>query len=302
MPQPRTVGDYQDGITGASRSGLAEVMTALGAYRDALILIGGWAPYLILEDHRERGAFQADVFQSDTFQVGFVHIGSIDIDFVVNPDTVSAESYATIVELLLDRGYQASGNSLYQFEKTIRSPRDCQAYVIRVDFLTPRPLPGKGRSHRHRQVQRNLQARTLEGAEVAIAHWFWYELTAQLPDGATARVGIKVADIVSALALKGHAIGDRYAEKDAYDIYALCAHYPGGPPAVAAALKPWLGEAAVGRGLNAIAKKFRAVDAEGPTWVAKFVGGGDAGTEARMRQDAFMMVGEVCRVLGVLAR
>ena len=43
MPRPRSAGDYQDGITAASRSGLAEVMTVLGAYRDALVLIGGWA-------------------------------------------------------------------------------------------------------------------------------------------------------------------------------------------------------------------------------------------------------------------
>ena len=43
MPRPRTVQDYQDGITTASRAGLAEVMATLGAYRDALVLIGGWA-------------------------------------------------------------------------------------------------------------------------------------------------------------------------------------------------------------------------------------------------------------------
>ena len=132
-----------------------------------------------------------------------------------------------------------------------------------------------------------------------MAHWFWYDLEAQLPDGAQTRVRLKVADLLASLALKGIAIGERYAEKDAYDIYALCAHCEGGPAAVAEAIRPYLGEAPVRRGLGSIAEKFRALEAEGPTWVARFLGGGNPETEARIRQDAFMNVQEVCRLLGV---
>lgn len=62
-----------------------------------------------------------------------------------------------------------------------------------------------------------------------------------------------------------------------------------------------MNEQAVQKGLGSIAQKFRALDAEGPTWVAKFLGGGDAGTEARLRQDAFMTVREVCRLVGEVA-
>jgi hypothetical protein len=64
-------------------------MTTLGAYRDALVLIGGWAPYLILEEFGEGGAFQDDAFQADAFEVGFIHVGSIDIDLVVDPNLVT---------------------------------------------------------------------------------------------------------------------------------------------------------------------------------------------------------------------
>ena len=299
MRRRRTASDYQDGITAASRSGLAEVMTAIGAYRDALVLIGGWAPYLILDQFGESGAFQASAFQVDAFEVGFVHVGSIDIDLVVDPDLVDADRYATIVDLLLDSGYEPGDDPLFQFQKTIRSLRDGQDYLIRADFLTPRPLPGQGRSRRHRHVQRDLQARTLEGAEVALTHWLWYVLQAQLPDGAQVREKLKVADLVGSLALKGIAIGERYAEKDAYDIYALCAHYRGGPSAVAKLLQPFLGEEAVARGLRSVADRFRATDAQGPTWVAAFMDGDGAEAEARIRQDAFMTVHEVCNLLGL---
>ncbi len=297
MPRPRTARDYQDGITTASRAGLAEIMTALGAYRDALVLIGGWAPYLIFERFGEKGGVLGFFRLGVDRLGGFSHVGSIDIDLVVDPDAINAERYATIVELLHDRGYEPAGASLFQFEKTLRSPRDGQDYLIRVDLLTPEPLRGEGRTHRHRQVQQDLRARTLPGAEVALAHWFWYDLETSLPGGGQTRVRLKVADIVASLALKGIAIGERYVEKDAYDIYTLCVSFRGGPPAVAATIRPFLGEEPVRRGLQVIAEKFRALDAEGPSWVADFLGEGDPARRARAQQDAFMTVHEVCRLL-----
>ncbi len=286
-PPRRTARDYEAGITAASRTGLAEIMTTLGAYRDALVLIGGWAPYLILER-----------FGDPTGMAAFAHVGSIDIDFVVDPGIIDEAHYATIVQRLTERGYRPTPDSLFQFERTVPSPGDRREYLVRVDFLTPQPLRGEGSARRHRAVQPDLRARTLPGAEVALGHWFWNELEAPLPDGAAARVQVKVADVVSSLALKGIAIGERYAEKDAYDIYALCAYYRGGPRVVAAALQPALEEPPVQRGLESIAQRFRALDAEGPTWAARFLGEGDPDREARARQDAFMTVGEVCRLLG----
>lgn len=298
MAKPRTARDYDDDVTAASRSGLVELMTVLGAYRDALVLIGGWAPCLILEVFGEPGQETFDgaaEFDADTTFGRFTHVGSVDIDFVVNPNLVDAEQYATIVELLLDRGYTAVEDSRYQFEKPIPSPRSGTPHVIRIDFLTPRPLAGQGRSRRHRSVQRDLQARTLAGAEVALGHWFWYELDERLPEGAQARARMKVSDVVGSLALKGLAIGDRYAEKDAYDIFALCAHYRGGPPAVAEALERAAGDGVVQRGLEAMAGRFRDREAEGPTWVATFLAPGTTEEYERLRTDAFMVVREVLR-------
>jgi hypothetical protein len=89
-------------------------------------------------------------------------VGSIDIDLVVDPDLVDADQYSTIVELLLSRGYSAEVNQPFQFQRTIRSPRDGQDYLIRVDFLTPKPLPGQGRSQgclRHLRALRPLPRR-----------------------------------------------------------------------------------------------------------------------------------------------
>lgn len=284
MAGPRLADDYSEGVTEASKSALAELATALARYQEALVLIGGWAPYFILERFKRPG-------------IEFSHVGSIDIDFVVDPAVIDAEQYATILELLFARGYRPVQGALFQFERETASPLDGNSYRVRVDFLTPQPLRGRGQARRHRQVQRDLRARTLPGAEVALEHFFVYRLQAQLPADGMAEVDLRITDIVGALTLKGIAIGERYAEKDAYDIYALCAYYQDGPPSVAEALRPFLDKRTNQRGLQSIAAKFRSVGAEGPSWVAAFLGEGDAEGIARIRQDAYMTVGEVLRLL-----
>jgi hypothetical protein len=298
VPGRQHARDYEDDATATSLVGLAEIMTALGAYRDALVLIGGWAPYLILQKFGELGGFVRGDFDPRDFDTGFTHVGSIDIDLVVDPASIDAEQYATIVQLLLARGYAPLTGSRFQFQKMISSLRTGRPHLVRVDFLTPTLLRQQGRSHRHREVQHDLHARTLAGAEVALTHWFWHEFDAQLPDAAATHVRVKVADVVASLALKGLAIGDRYAEKDAYDIFALCAHYRGGPAAVADAIRAFRDEDPVRRGLDAIREKFRDREAEGPTWVAVFLSEEHADEGERFRTDAFMTVSEVITLLG----
>lgn len=77
----------------------------------------------------------------------------------------------------------------------------------------------------------------------------------------------------------------------------MCAHYRGGPIAIAEIIRPIREEEAVRRGLTAIAEKFREERAEGPTWVAVFLSQGNADGDDRTRVDAFMTVQEVLRLV-----
>lgn len=285
MPRPRTAEDYGEGVTEASKSVLIELMTILGSYRDALVLIGGWAPYFLLQSEKPS-------------ETDFEHVGSIDIDLVVDLQVIDEARYATIVRLLLDRGYHSSPQVLYQFERHLVSPDDERTYIIGVDFLTPEPPVGKGKSRRHRQVQPDLKARILPGCEIALAHHITCALQGVLPGNGHTTISFKVADVVASLALKGLALGKRYVEKDAYDIYALCAYYREGASSIAAELRSSLGNATVQEGLSAIAVRFRDPDAEGPAWVARFLGEEDPALIARLKQDAFLTVHEVFRLLG----
>ena len=283
---PRLQSDYYPELVQASFSVLVELMATLKSYREGLVLIGGWVPYFILQEYQEPGA-------------RFRHVGSVDIDLVIDPEIVSPEQYATIAGLLLDRGYERNSNIRFRLDRTVTGQIDGREYSTAVDFLTPKPLRGSGRRHRHRRVQSDLQARTLEGAEIALTHSFWLELSGILPGDGLTNVRFKLADLVACLALKGFVLGERYVEKDAYDIYSLCAYHRGGPGAVAARLEPHVDHPTVRRGLESIADRFRTADGDGPSWVAKFVlGSDDSSKEAlRTKRDAFMTVAEVLRLL-----
>ena len=289
MGPERTATSYGPSITAASRSVLLEVMAVLRAYQDALILIGGWAPYYLLEFHREPGD-------------RFVHVGSIDIDLVVDADKIGGPQYATIVELLTARGYRPAPDRRGQpvpssFERTVAAPTTDKPYTIRVDFLAPL-ASGEPLRVDAAQVQEDLFARKVRGCEAALRHHDMIELTGALPGGGTLTVPVRMADLVSCLTMKGIVLGERFREKDAYDIHALAAHHRGGPRAVAEALRPHLGEPLVQEAMQRIQEAFQTREGHGPAWVASFVSHPRFAQEyQRALTDAYMVMRELSEAL-----
>jgi len=278
----RTVDEYHSTITSASKSVLLEVMTILKSYRESIVLIGGWVPYFLLQEHKPEG-------------INFTHVGSIDIDLVIDPDIIDEARYETIVRTLLNRGYQPSEKILYQFERTVTSDIDNREYTVGIDFLTPQLPKGRGKTHRHRQIQPDLRARNLKGAEIALELNQKIPLVGILPEDGKTKLDFKVASLASFFALKGFAFGERYREKDAYDLYALCDYYKDGPVSVAKEVKPKKEIDIVRRGLKAIRDRFRSSEAEGPSWVVKFMAIRDEKEKEEVRQRSFMVVNEMLR-------
>ena len=166
------------------------------------------------------------------------------------------------------------------------------AIDIEVDFLGPE-YGGTGKSRRHQVVQSELLIRKARGVDIAFEHYFTYPLQGKLPSGAENQVTLQVADVVACLTMKGIVIGERYSEKDAYDIYSLITHYQSGPQSVATAVKPYLSHGLVKEGIEKIAEKFATPRTIGPNWVADFLSG-EATTSQQTReqilQDAYMQV------------
>lgn len=91
----RLITDLDIRLVEASKSILLEIMTILGAYRESLVLVGGWAPYFIIQNFKP-----ADD--------NFVHAGSLDVDIAVNPKKVSEVEYKSMLKLIEERGYSHS--------------------------------------------------------------------------------------------------------------------------------------------------------------------------------------------------
>lgn len=260
----------------------------LRAYRESLVLVGGWVPYFLLEEHRRPGDY-------------FDHVGSIDIDLAIDPEKIGEAQYATIVELLREHGYESALDRLGKvipnsFQRTIQSPTDNKPYAIRIDFLTHEgdSRPGK---HRNLPVQDELLARKTKGCEAALHHKTILKLSGVLPKGGEISVPIPMADVVGCLTMKGIVLGERYKEKDAYDIYAVVARYKGGPRDVAEALRPYLREPLVKDAVASIHDAFATRKAHGPQWVADFMQPASPAERERLITDAFMTVRELSDLL-----
>ncbi|HAL62490.1 MAG TPA: hypothetical protein DCP08_08805 [Chloroflexi bacterium] len=284
---PRSAEDYSSELTQISKSVLVEAARVLGSYRNALVLIGGWAPYFILESYGDP-------------DVDFQHVGSIDIDLAVDPDVLDQTDYATMARLLSDRGYTLSEKEPFRWFRTVDDPITGEPVTTEVDFLCPPPPRGQGWKRRYRELQRGLRAHTLPGCQIAFRHFFPFAVSNVLPGGGLAEVEIKVAGVVSCLALKGLALADRLRPKDAYDIYTVCGYHRGGPSAVASLLRPHLSDPTLSVGLQAIREKFRTLDTEGPFSVADFLARDDPARHDFHRRDAYETVAEVLRLLEML--
>jgi len=255
----RQIDKYGSGLTSASFSAMLELGRVLQSYKDSIVLVGGWVPYLLIRGNG-RGTFD--------------HIGSIDIDLAIDPKEIDARAYASIVELIEGRGYSQrldrNGKPIrFSFTKEIISPEDGKSYTIQVDFLTYRGSQGK--RHRHRDVQDDLPARVANGCELAFQHNTSIEIEGTLPDGAETRTKFKMLDIPGCLGMKGITLGERYKEKDAYDIYTVATQCLEEPEAVAEEVKPFLGEELMARGMGCIKEKYGTQRGEGPTWTALFM-------------------------------
>jgi len=279
---PRLSGDYGEPVTRASFSALMELGTVLGSYRDALVLVGGWVPYFLLEDHRD----------PDT---DFRHVGSIDIDFAVDPARVDSTGYEEIVKLIEDRGYSQRTDEggrpiLFSYGKTLVSPVDGRECPIQVDFLTVAGSETAGR-HRHRKVQPGLPARIVPGCELAFSHNYGRKIKGQLPDDGETVLEMRLLDIPGCIGMKGIVLGERYKEKDAYDIFAVVSRCLENPGMVARKVRPYAEEAGMKRGLDKIREKFRDQRADGPNWVAAFMSM-DAEERKRINAEAYVKMKE----------
>ena len=242
--------DYEGREIEACRKVLVEIIHLLGEFKDDIVLIGGWIPTFLIP-------------QSDE-----PHVGSLDIDLAFDFTKIPDDTYRTILELLLKRGYTQDEDQPFRFFRDVMM-EDGGSIKVEVDLMAGE-YGGTGKSRRTQKVQ-DVSARKVRGCDLAFGSTVTVSIEDFLPEGGKDKVSFKIAGIVPLLDMKGIAMHGRMKEKDAYDIFYCVDHFPGGVDKLIKAFKPFTGNKLVLEGLGKIKSKFASMEHVGPKWVTDFL-------------------------------
>ena len=268
--------DYTASEVEAAKRVMIEVAQNLGDYADACVVVGGWVPELLLPEGPNRNI-----------------PGSIDVDLALNPERLSGERYASLLDALKRKGYQP-GEKPFQLFKDVKIGRE----NVRVDVEFLAPKGAKMKKNRPKRVP-GFRVLETEGCALAFDDPAIVTIEGKMPDERTNRVSIRVAAVADFLVMKGYALAGRDKPKDAYDIYFCVKNYRGGPIALARELRAKLQIKDVRKGLEHIAGKFRSAEDFGPSTVVRFLASGDTDEQQFQARDAFGQVERLLRDLGM---
>jgi hypothetical protein len=245
-PQKYTAADYSSREVEAARRVMNELAHVLGSYSQAMVVVGGWVPELLLPAGKPP------------------HTGSIDVDILLNPKPLRGSQYASMLELLEKAGYKQAKEP-FKLTKEIKVDNG-EPIPVDVDFLLPKGAKTGGQGGR-----KQFRALDADGAKLALSNPENVKLDGRLPDNTRNLVEIHVASIEGFFIMKCHALAGRNKRKDAYDIYYCLLNAPGGPKEIAARLRPHLKMPEVKKGLALLADKFRDEGDFGPTSIVEFL-------------------------------
>lgn len=127
--EPRHVADYSPRQVEAAHRALVDVGQVLASFKDCLVVVGGWVPDLLLGKAEQP------------------HVGSIDVDLVLDTVRLGDGRYAELLKLLLDTKRYKLGSKPFQFVVDVDLEAD-RSFQSRWNF-SPRRGPnsnGTGRS------------------------------------------------------------------------------------------------------------------------------------------------------------
>ena len=268
-PEPRHEEEYTERQVEAAHRVLIDIAQVLASFRDCLVIVGGWAPDLLLE-----GAEEA-------------HIGSIDVDIALDADKLNDGRYAEILKLLLDTGRYSKGEKDFQFVIDVDLKDGGTPVHVDVDFLAPKDAKLKRHAKKRFKDFRVLQ---VEACNVAFRAPEEVTLSGENVRGATNTVRVRVVSMQDFLVMKPYALDGRDKPKDAYDLCYSLEHAIGGMEAVAAAWRNRLGEKEIVTAIKILQEKFTDVNAFGPQQLVEFHASRDEDEQKRQARRAFELV------------
>lgn len=258
--------DYSAGQKEAAHRILVELVNIFREYENDIRIIGGWVPDLMFP--------------------GEGHIGSVDVDVLINHLTLHDEGYQNMARILQRSGYKEHPDKYFSFVKTVEV--EGVLYDVDVDILAG--IYGGTQFKRRSQHVQGIKALKATGGNFAFdfppqkIH-----VEAKRPDGAFDVANVSVVAVVPYLIMKAVAMG-RGKAKDAYDIYFLLKHYKGGVRKLAKEFQPVENRKLVQEMKEKLAGKFASVNHAGPKDVADFLGLDDEENMMLVKRDAYEQV------------
>ena len=267
----------------ACTSVLLDLSVIFREFWDACVLIGGWVPYFVLS---RSGAGETTV----------EHVGSLDLDLLVNVDKVGTDGYSAAAQVMRSQDYEP-GDNVFERIKVVGPPVTRRERRVRVHLLAPEQSR-RGESQR-RRMQGGLQLQVISDSDIALSHWFSHELVGRLPSGERHRSMVRVADEVACFVMKGTIFPrrDHYGDKDkdGYDLFMLLRSYDGGPIAFAERVRELLHLGSVRRALLNVRANFEKPEGLGSVWTVKYLAGARG---AQSEQEIRETQNEVAYVFG----
>jgi Nucleotidyl transferase AbiEii toxin, Type IV TA system len=268
-PDPRHAVDHTDRQVSAARRVLIDLGQVLASFGDAIVVVGGWVPDLLLPEA----------------EIG--HVGSIDVDLALDAVKLQDGRYADLLKVLLDTRRYASGDKDFQLV-TIVDLQDREAPVrVDVEFLASADVTLKKNQPKLTEGFRVLQ---FPAFAAAFANPVSIELAGPMISGVRNTVQLRVAALPDFLIMKAHAIGGRDKPKDVYDFCYCLDEYPDATSLVASTWRSRLDDPLVGDAIRILKEKFRAVDDYGSQQLAVFHDSVDTRERAMHARRAFELV------------
>ena len=254
--KPSTGDGYDSTQSALVRATCLYIATKLGDLLDEIVVVGGLAPYLLVD-------------QDDLPAGSDSHVGTMDLDMGLALAILNEERYRDLGVRLRDAGFKAAvndeGNLRFQ---TWTAPAPLP---VRVDFLIP-PTDDAAEGGTVLHFESDLAAIVTPGLDLAFKDRRLKELSGRIPSGAWASRNIPVCGPGAFTVLKVLAFGNRTENKDAYDLFYVWRGV--GLDDVVASLNSLEPSSYIEDALAVIERDFCTHDAPGPTGAAQFVAGG----------------------------
>ena len=268
--------DYSEGQKTAAHRVLVELVNIFSEYEEDIRVVGGWVPDLMFPNEG--------------------HIGSVDVDILINHLTLKDEGYQNMSRILEKNGYREHPDKYFSFVKTVDVENI--KYDVDVDILVG--MYGGTQPRKRSQHVQGIKALKATGGNFAFDFPAQkVNIEAKRPDGAIDTASVSVVAVVPYIIMKTAALG-RGKAKDAYDIYFVIKHYTGGVKRLASEFQIIKDKNIVKNMKEKLSGKFATIDHAGPRDVADFMDLLDEEEEQLVKRDAYeqiqALIQEIVRV------